>query len=47
VIRKAGTEVICHSLDLNQPPGQLIADVTALAEVIAATAGAAEARERR
>lgn len=41
VIRRAGTVLVSHSLDLDQPPGQLLADVASLAEVIAANANAA------
>jgi 5-methylcytosine-specific restriction enzyme subunit McrC len=35
VVRQAGTEIICHALDLSQPPAALLAEARNLAAVIA------------
>jgi 5-methylcytosine-specific restriction enzyme subunit McrC len=35
LVRRAGIEIICHALDLSQPPERLLAEVGALAGVIA------------
>jgi 5-methylcytosine-specific restriction enzyme subunit McrC len=36
VIRQSGTEIICHALDLSQPPGHLLTQLNELAQAIAA-----------
>jgi 5-methylcytosine-specific restriction enzyme subunit McrC len=36
VIRQSGTEIICHALDLSQPPGSLLIQMNELAQTIAA-----------
>jgi len=38
VIRQSGTEIICHALDLGQPPGRLLVQLNELAQLIAAGA---------
>jgi 5-methylcytosine-specific restriction enzyme subunit McrC len=37
VIRQAGTEIICHTLNLSQPPGTLLTEISHLASVVAET----------
>ena len=38
VVRQSGIEIICHAIDLRQPPGHLIGEMSNLAEVITAMA---------
>ena len=38
VVRQSGVEIICHAIDLSQPPGQLIGEMSNLAEVVTAMA---------
>ena len=38
VVRQSGVEIICHAIDLSQPPGQLIGEMGNLAEVVTAMA---------
>jgi 5-methylcytosine-specific restriction enzyme subunit McrC len=35
VVRQSGTEIICHALDLSQPPGVLLTEIRDLASKIA------------
>ena len=35
VVRRAGTEIICHALDLGQPTGALIGEIRKVARAIA------------
>jgi hypothetical protein len=37
VVRQVNTENICHAIDLNQPPNQLISQMEAPADVVATT----------
>jgi 5-methylcytosine-specific restriction enzyme subunit McrC len=37
VVRQAGTEIICHALDLSEPPARLLMGVDHLASVVAAS----------
>jgi 5-methylcytosine-specific restriction enzyme subunit McrC len=37
VVRRSGIEIICHAVDLDQPPDRLLAQMSDLAECIAAT----------
>jgi 5-methylcytosine-specific restriction enzyme subunit McrC len=39
VVRRSGVEIICHALDLNQPPSALLSDLRALAIEIVELAG--------
>jgi 5-methylcytosine-specific restriction enzyme subunit McrC len=45
VVRYAGTEIVCHALDLGQPPDKLLAEVGLLASRIA-DGGSGSARNR-
>jgi 5-methylcytosine-specific restriction enzyme subunit McrC len=36
LIRQSGTEIICHALELSQPPGSLLVQMNELAQTIAA-----------
>ncbi|MBO0801533.1 MAG: hypothetical protein J2P25_00440 [Nocardiopsaceae bacterium] len=36
VVRGSGVEIVCHSLDLSQPPALLLAEISGLSEKIAA-----------
>ena len=38
VVRQSGVEIICHAIDLSQAPGQLIGEMSNLAEVVTAMA---------
>ena len=38
VVLQSGVEIICHAIDLSQPPGQLIGEMSNLAEVVTAMA---------
>jgi 5-methylcytosine-specific restriction enzyme subunit McrC len=38
VVRQSGVEIICHAIDLRQAPGQLIGEMSNLAEVVTAMA---------
>ncbi len=35
IVRQAGTEIICHALDLDDPPGTLLMEISRLASTIA------------
>jgi 5-methylcytosine-specific restriction enzyme subunit McrC len=37
VVRQVNTEIICHTIDLNQPPDQLISQMEALGDVVVTT----------
>ena len=37
VIRQAGTEIMCHALNLSEPPARLLMGVDHLASVVAAS----------
>ena len=37
VVRRSGIEIFCHAVDLNQPPDELLVQMSDLAERIAAT----------
>ena len=38
VVRQSGVEIFCHAIDLSHPPGQLIGEMSNLAEVVTAMA---------
>jgi McrBC 5-methylcytosine restriction system component len=38
VVRQAGVEILCHAIDLSQPPDQLIEQMSNLAELVTAMA---------
>lgn len=44
VVRRAGIEIVCHTLDLDQPPAALLTRIHALAADIAAGASEADSR---
>ena len=41
-VKQSGINIHCHALDLSQPPDTLLAEITDLADKIAATSGAGE-----
>jgi 5-methylcytosine-specific restriction enzyme subunit McrC len=38
VVQQSGIEIICHAIDLSQPPDQLLGQLNDLAEVVTALA---------
>jgi 5-methylcytosine-specific restriction enzyme subunit McrC len=43
LVRQAGTEIVCHALDLSAPPAELFAGILALTEFIASASSAKRA----
>jgi 5-methylcytosine-specific restriction enzyme subunit McrC len=41
-VKQSGIKIHCHALDLSKPPDALLAEITNLADKIAATSGAGE-----